>query len=280
MCIFKVIAQSANHVDPEKDVRGCYKRGDIVTVLENDSTYALPKPDGSYKHFPKFVMIKVATISVDTARAYLDQWQAIIDYEIVQTNLQVDGARIRFFVAVPGAANEAGLTREYMETWLSGWGATIVSTDTNDIRIEQTIEQIYTSRSFWQTFILEDASGWESLLDTGLVITETNYNLGQGVHTATIDLSASTATLAEVQRKLIERGAVINSIVGDVITAEFERQTTRDVFLSAVNEELDKYVMRRRWAFTEVAVSGAEAQDGFAEVTETVALANIYDKSV
>lgn len=37
MAILVLIDRDASHADPEKDQRGCYKRGDIVAVHEDDA---------------------------------------------------------------------------------------------------------------------------------------------------------------------------------------------------------------------------------------------------
>lgn len=42
MALFLIKDRDAVHADPEKDRRGCYKRGDIVEVLD-DSKYRFGK---------------------------------------------------------------------------------------------------------------------------------------------------------------------------------------------------------------------------------------------
>ena len=59
-------AIDATHPDPEKDRRGCYKRGDIVQVYEDGRCTEPPSPDS------KMVIVKVPGLSVELARKYAD----------------------------------------------------------------------------------------------------------------------------------------------------------------------------------------------------------------
>jgi hypothetical protein len=53
MCEFLVKAIDATHADPVKDLRGCYKRGDIVDVREDGFGWGLEEGP------PKFFIVKV-----------------------------------------------------------------------------------------------------------------------------------------------------------------------------------------------------------------------------
>lgn len=69
MALLLVMAVNKSHSDPLKDQRGCYKRGDIVDVYEDD------KHDGDLVRnpiTPPFVLIRVNGVTADQVRAYTE----------------------------------------------------------------------------------------------------------------------------------------------------------------------------------------------------------------
>lgn len=51
-------AVDATHSDPVKDVRGCYKRGDVVVVMPDGHEW------GNEERLPKFVVIKIPGLAI------------------------------------------------------------------------------------------------------------------------------------------------------------------------------------------------------------------------
>ena len=76
MAILLIIDEDHHHKDPEKDARGCYKRGMVVQVFE-DGTPCVDKPN------PPFVIVNVPGVSKADAEAkYMayptrDEWQSV-----------------------------------------------------------------------------------------------------------------------------------------------------------------------------------------------------------
>ena len=66
MAEFLIKAISVIHDDPEKDKRGCYKRGDIVVVMPDGHIW------GREETLPKFVVVKIPGLTVETAQKYTD----------------------------------------------------------------------------------------------------------------------------------------------------------------------------------------------------------------
>jgi hypothetical protein len=67
-CDVLIKAQNATNVDPIKDARGCYKRGDIVAVGPDNSNWGACQ-------FPAFVVLKIPTLSLETAQKLIRmQW--------------------------------------------------------------------------------------------------------------------------------------------------------------------------------------------------------------
>lgn len=65
MAEFLIKAIDATHSDPEKDKRGCYKRGDFVVVMPDGHEW------GKEERLPKFVVVKIPGLSVETAKKYI-----------------------------------------------------------------------------------------------------------------------------------------------------------------------------------------------------------------
>lgn len=68
-----VKAVDATHADPEKDRRGCYKRGDVVVVREDG--HAWGRKEGA----PKFRVVKVPGVPAARLR-YLEASEEAVDH--------------------------------------------------------------------------------------------------------------------------------------------------------------------------------------------------------
>jgi len=67
MAEFLIKAADSTHPDPEKNDRGCYKRGDIVEVRPDGATY------GRLEGLPNFLKVKVTGLDYEKARTYMSQ---------------------------------------------------------------------------------------------------------------------------------------------------------------------------------------------------------------
>lgn len=63
-------ATNATHSDPEKDARGCWKRGDIVVVMPDGHEW------GGEERLPKFVVVKIPGVDAERARKYIEHYAA------------------------------------------------------------------------------------------------------------------------------------------------------------------------------------------------------------
>ena len=62
-------AVDATHADPEKDQRGCYKRGMPVVVMPDGHTW------GSREGLPTFVVLKLPGVSVEKVQQFISPEQ-------------------------------------------------------------------------------------------------------------------------------------------------------------------------------------------------------------
>jgi hypothetical protein len=83
MCEILVKAVSVTNPDPDKDQRGCYKRGYLVLIMPDGHVW------GREEGLPKFVVIKLPGVPVDNEkiRKYTEEWKAM-------TGLDPDGGPI------------------------------------------------------------------------------------------------------------------------------------------------------------------------------------------
>ena len=66
MAEFLIKARSAVHVDPDKDARGSYKRGDIVVVMPDGHMW------GTSETLPDFVVVKVPGVDHERAQQLIE----------------------------------------------------------------------------------------------------------------------------------------------------------------------------------------------------------------
>lgn len=249
--------------DPIIDARGVYKKGDIVVVRPDGHEW------GGEENLPNFVLLKVPGVTVEQVENRIEEWHQIIEFEVVATDASQDGARIRLYTTIPGAANQYGITRAQVEGFIDRWGGSVVSVSANEVRFDITVEAAYKSEEFWG----RDPAA------LGVVITETAYDQGTGVHTAEIDVSGSQLSIDRVQRQVAGVNGTVVSVVGDVITAKFARADVRAAFLGAIKYAASRPVVRRRYAFHPDDVDTAIAQGGTVTLTAAQANAKIIDKA-
>lgn len=70
-------ATDAFNADPIKDKAGCYKRGDVVVVM-NDGW-----PWGKSEGPPKFVIVKIPGMTVEEAQKYIESEKDAPDSEVL-----------------------------------------------------------------------------------------------------------------------------------------------------------------------------------------------------
>ncbi len=247
-----ILNKNNTHSDPVKNAQSCYKRGDIVVIAEDGHTWS------NLERLPDFVLLKVPTLDYSNAIEYTSEWTQTLGYTIVQTNLVVDGARIKIFTTNPGLSIETGITKNKVESFINDWGGSVVSDSQNDIRFEILVKDIYRSTGFWGT----------SPVAIGIVINEESYDQSTGIHIATIDLSNSAVTLDRARRKVEEVGAEVISFTSDTLTCEFPREIVVKHFMDTLKEAQKRSVRRRQFYITET--DAQTIQDAGGELTVTI----------
>lgn len=109
MAIFMIYDRNNTHPDPVKDLRGCYKRGYIVQVFEDDTPLVLPPA-------PPFVFVKVTGITKAQAEKYIQPQTESVVLEKPMT-IRRRLYKLRWADLPAGVRNALATNRYYETTW-------------------------------------------------------------------------------------------------------------------------------------------------------------------
>lgn len=117
MAILVIIDRDNTHLDPTKDQRGCYKRGDIVAVHE-DSAH-----DGDLVRNPivaPWYLVKITGVTVAQVRRALEPERSAVVLDEDGLGIVIRRRRFRLNIAdIPGGARNRLLTDRYLEVTLT-----------------------------------------------------------------------------------------------------------------------------------------------------------------
>lgn len=236
-----------SHADTEKDRRGVYKKGYIVIgkTLPHSGWGNAEKFEGG-----NFVHIKVTDATWEELKDYADSWKMNIDYELVGSNLSIDGHRFRIFSTNSGLSGYGNLTRNKIEKYLDNWNASIFSINTNAVVIDVTINNLLRSKSFW------DYVPGDGLAD--IEYQQLSYNQSTGEHVYLLGYSnvrpeiENRSLVAEkIAYRLGKRGFTFanHNTVNQTAEATIFRNEVLVHFRDEVKKDLGKYVIHFRRQF-------------------------------
>lgn len=210
---------------------------------------------------PKYCELIVTDATPEELRAvYTVEWARIVDWEVVGSNLSIDGHRLRAFI-LPEYVSQSGLnslTREQVESYLNNWGAKVFSVAPNSVTFDATIANAIKSNGFWGM----DVSGG--------VFTELSYDQASGLHTTRVTYSGIPgANATNVSEKIVEQGRAVTAIQPSQsrVTFTCTRTNAFQLFKADVKSKLDGVYARRKWRVTQAAVDAALAGGGSLTVT-------------
>lgn len=245
-----VKAVDATNPDPEKQRRGCYRKGDPVLAMPDGHAW------GAEEGPPKFVVIKVPGIDPDQINDRIGQWRQALNHEVVGQSIPLDGWRIRLFATLPGAAQEAGVTRSQVEGTLNRWNATVHSTRSNEVVLDFTVYGGATSEGFWERDV------------SSVTFEELAYDQSTGVHRIRVQYGDGMVRSRQLEAAATQKATVVSASPG-VVVFEVERRAVRQKFQSWIMRATERTHIRRRWTVPGADVDFALAQGG--EVTTTLA---------
>lgn len=237
-----VKAISATHPDPEKDRRGTHKKGDICVIMPDNH------PWGAKEGLPSFVIVKCPQVTVEQVQDRLAPWVADIQFEVLNSNLAIDGHRIRMTNANSGSAGEANVTLAQVQNFLDEWNAVFVSASPGEVTFDVSIASASLSTGLWNRDI------------TTLNPVETDYVQAGGIHTFTLDLTLHprwaeipSSVIASAQSEVQGAGGTWVGEVAGLATYTIDRTTVRERFRNDVTQKLGTF-KRHRYHFTEAQV--------------------------
>lgn len=236
-------AVSASNADPDKDRRGCYKRGDVVVAMEDGHEW------GRLEGPPDFVVVRLSGVSRAAAEQWCESWDWEYDLTVLSRSVPLDGWRFRVVNLQRRADGTGTPETERIRRAFASWGATLVRRDADGVVLDWRIVDGATSQAFW---------GADPAV-LGISVTEIAYEDITGQHTFTADWSQSTTLgiSSRVRRQITERGGEILASVGATATTY---RLGRGGVLSAFTQSirlLRQGFQRRRFRLAEGEVAAA-----------------------
>jgi hypothetical protein len=265
MCEIIVKAIDVTHPDPEKDRRGCYKRGYPVAVYPDGTKW------GNEERLPKFVIIKIPDATVEEVQHFIQSWQRQIDWAVVGQSLPLDGFRLRVFatnLSVTDQGVGAGkITRAMVETYLTNWGASVFSVADNEVVFDVRIYNAAISQGFWDTDL------------TGIIFSEISYVQATGVHTIQVNYTAKIAWKAkDVEMRITMKGGTIISNNSGIARFTITRAAVSDAFKMDVKQKVKQTLYRRQYYFPSALMDSIISMGGVQTTNKATVLSVIHNR--
>ncbi|MCP4074619.1 MAG: hypothetical protein GY744_00360 [Gammaproteobacteria bacterium] len=261
----RIIARNVDNVNPNLnsvvDAEVNYKRGDIVSVLEDGSDL------GTKVTLPRFIVIDVAGVTAGELTDYLNEWKPTLKFTLLNTNAALDGFRVK--MVLENGGSQYTVTKAQVENWLTSRGVSIFSDAANEIVFDFVVGEYLQSTGFW---------GFSPVL-SNLGITETAYRQTTGEHDLTIDFSGFTGNKQTAKSKLLELDPESLVVTNSQAVTTVTRNNARDHFYNSLREAFEKSKRRRQYYFSGADCDAATNAGGILTVTKAQVAAHILDKA-
>jgi len=254
------------HTNLEKDQRGVYKKGYPVIMRD------LPHQGwADSEGLPKFIIFRVTNAYASDIEEWMQNtfgasltssWERRLNYEVVNSNLSIDGFRLRVFSMNPGVPSinypegRAGIIKENVENFINNWGGSVVTFAPNSVTFDISVFNALKSVGFWEFN--------PSLLE----FNELSYIQAGGIHQVEVDYSAIPNVIPEqAENIIIEKNGIIDNHVGNVITFTITRQDVLNEFKKEVAQAIEGTIFRRQFKVSEAISDNVAAEGGLKEVT-------------
>jgi hypothetical protein len=263
------------HPDPEKDRRGSYKKGYPVSI----------KPDGWYEGNPnwaqsayadktKWVVVDCPEITVEECQAYVREWGDRFDYEVVSSNPANGQYVVRVFETNISTSGANAITQEKVESFLTKWGCSDISTTTNSVQFTFALWSAVRSDAFWDT---------QSIILKGSFVLN-SYTEATGIGNITFTVipasfvgmdEAKIATM--ISRKITDRGGTVTDVTYPAFTFEIERADILTRFRADVKQKAQRTYKRRQYYITTAQADAIATAGGIITRTKAQVLAVIQN---
>lgn len=263
----QILIKANNFINPDPEAdKLAGKKGFPVVVMPDTHTWGIDEdPDTSNK----FVIINVTDRTVEELRQYNIPWRRIIDWNIVNSNLTIDGYRLELMTTNDNLSGEGGITREMCENFLNNWNGSIVSTTYNSVIFDITVFNAICSQNFWGATI------------NNILFTELDYNQTEFVHQIEANYFNTLYLPIKIQKKVKEKNATIlsHNIENKTIVFEITRNDVLKDFKGSIKLALERTIYKRRFRINETFVDDIiENHNGRISVTFNQLQPYIIDK--
>jgi len=256
--LFKAI--DANHSDPIKDLRGCYKIGYPVVVMPDDHEW------GNEERLPKFVIIKCPEVTVEQCQQYIESWKDDFVYTVVSQKAVQGIYTVRVqndSVSVSGLNN---ITLDKVENYLLNWNCNNISFTFPYVQFDFRLWQVVQSDSFWNKENIDDYASF--VLDSYDSIT------GVGIISATVYNIPS----ADVKSRIKSRECTLISNIDNIYKFYVERSNLFELFKNDVKQRIENIYCIRKFYISPVNVQLIKNSGGIITATKTQLLSQIKNK--
>jgi len=256
--LFKAI--DATNPDPDKDRRGCYKKGYPVVVIQDGHTW------GTEEALPKFIIVKCTEVTVEQCKQYIESWNDNFSYTVVSQ----DAAKGIYTVRVQNdTANVSGLNRitlAKVEAFLTKWGCTGISFTSPYVQFTFKLWDVVRSDGFWGKENIDDFASF--------VLNSYNATTGIAVVTATVSNISENAILFRIKT----RGGTLISHTGSVYQFSIERSAIFELFKAEVKSKMERTYCVRKFYISEADVDTVVNAGGVVTLTKTQLLNKLKNK--
>ena len=252
------------HSNPEKDRRGCYKKGYPVSIKPDGWYEGNPNWSGSaYADKTRWIVVEVTDATREELATYAREWRDDFDYEILATRPAKGKYDVRIFEknASPTGAN--AITLGKVERFLTEWGCTNISAATNSVSFTFSLWNAVRSEGFWDVPQIS--------LKGSFVLN--SYSNGVGNITFTVIPGAFPGMTQEqiantVTRRVQERGGENLTVNYPAFTFDIERSDILARFRQEVKRKGEGIYRRRQFVLPASLCDSIAAAGGFAQMTK------------
>ena len=256
--LFKAI--DATNPDPDKDRRGCYKKGYPVVVMQDGHTW------GTEEALPKFIIVKCPEVTVEQCKQYIESWNDNFSYTVVSQ----DAAKGIYTVRVQNdTANVSGLNRitlAKVESFLTKWGCNNISFTSPYVQFDFKLWAAVRSDGFWGKDNIDDFASF--------VLNSYNATTGIAVVTATVSNISENAILFRIKT----RGGTLISHTGSVYQFSIERSAIFELFKAEVKSKMERTYCLRQYYISGADVDTIAGMGGVVTLTKTQLLDKLKNK--
>jgi hypothetical protein len=210
--------------------------------------------------FVQFVITDATSLQA-LKDSYVIPWNRVLDWDVTQSSLNTDTHTIELFVKpeLVSASGKNRITRAEVESFLTGWKATVNSISLGRVRFTASVYDAMTSSGFWGTDV------------STMTWSQNSYDKPTGVHVVNMFYSAYPGSITDIRIRTAELGCTEQSFNESQhrVTFRCARSAVLDVFKQSVKDFAEAQYSPAKWRFTDAAIDAAAAAGGSLNITQS-----------